>query len=272
MKNDSAYNNVDHIPGGADYPDIWAVAAREYREIEVSLGRARLNDAYGPHERQKLDLFHPAGPAEGLLVFIHGGYWLRFDRSYWSHLAAGANARGWAVAMPSYRLAPEVRIAEIKHDVAAAVAQAATRVAGPIRLAGHSAGGHLVARMLMSDGGLQPALRDRLRAAMVISPVSDLRPLLETSMNDELCLDRVEADAESPALGVPAVDLPVTVWVGADERPVFLDQARWLADAWTGSALIVEPDRHHFDIVEGLANPESTLTRALFGQVPNLSR
>ena len=43
-------------------------------------------------------------------MFVHGGYWLRFDRDMWSHLAAGAVARGWACAIPSYTLAPEARI------------------------------------------------------------------------------------------------------------------------------------------------------------------
>ena len=44
--------------------------------------------------------------------------------------------------MPGYVLAPEVRIAAITAMVADAVAAAAAEVAGPIRLAGHSAGGH----------------------------------------------------------------------------------------------------------------------------------
>ena len=46
-----------------------------------------------------------------LVVFVHGGYWLRFHRDIWSHFAQGLTARGWAVAMPSYTLAPEARIA-----------------------------------------------------------------------------------------------------------------------------------------------------------------
>ena len=44
------------------------------------------------------------------VVFVHGGYWMKFDRSYWSHFSEGLTARGWAVAMPSYTLAPEARI------------------------------------------------------------------------------------------------------------------------------------------------------------------
>jgi acetyl esterase/lipase len=263
MKNDIAYTNADFIPDGASYPDRWADAAREWREIEVALGRARLNDPYGPGERQKMDIFHPAGRPEGLIVFVHGGYWMRFDRSFWSHLARGATARGWAVAIPSYTLAPEARISAITQEVAQAVAHAATRVAGPIRLAGHSAGGHLVARMVCPDVALPGAVSERLARVLPISPVADLRPLLETSMNAALRLDAEEAEAESPALAPAPRDVPTTVWVGAEERPAFLDQARWLAAAWPTADLVIDPGRHHFDVIEGLADPDSTITAAL---------
>ncbi len=257
---DDAYANAAHIPGGTDYPDKWAALAAEHRAVEQAVGRAMLNLRYGDGARHLWDLFYPAGRPEGLLVFVHGGYWLRFDKTFWSHLATGATARGWAVAMPSYTLAPEARIAAITVEVARAIEAAAARVAGPVVLTGHSAGGHLVARAVSPDVGL--SVRDRVRRVVPISPVSDLRPLMLTKMNADLRLDDAEAAAESPAL-LPAPDIDTHVWVGADERPVFLDQARWLADAW-GARLTVEPGRHHFDVVEALAKVDSPLTSSLF--------
>lgn len=261
MKNDIAYAHADFIPDGASYPDRWSEAARTHRELEAALGRARLNAPYGPDERQKLDLFHPSGKAEGLVVFVHGGYWLRFDRSWWSHFAAGLANRGWAVAIPSYTLAPQARISEITREIARATEAAARLVAGPIRLTGHSAGGHLVARMGCRDVVMDPAVRARIARILPISPVADLRPLLETSMNAGLQLDEAEAVAESPVLH-PAPDCPVTVWVGAEERPAFLDQARWLAEAWQAGHRIA-PGRHHFDVLDDLSDPESPMIRAL---------
>lgn len=263
MNNDTDYNNVDFIPDGASYPDRWEEDARAWREREEAVGRARLNHAYGPGERQKMDLFHPAGKPEGLVVFVHGGYWLRFHRHVWSHFAEGLTARGYAVAMPSYTLAPEARISEITREIARAVEGAARLIAGPIRLTGHSAGGHLVARLLCRDVLLDPGVRTRLERSVPISPVSDLRPLLDTSMNETLGLDPDEAEAESPALH-PAPEVPVTVWVGAEERPVFLDQARWLAEAW-GAEHRIAPGRHHFDVIDGLRDPDSPLVNALLG-------
>lgn len=94
---------------------------------------------------------------------------------------------------------------------------------------------------------------------MSISPVTDLRPLLDTGMNADFQLDKDAAKAESPVFqGKPSV--PVTVWVGADELPAFLEQSRWLVDAWACDH-VVEDGRHHFDIIDSLTDPDSELVR-----------
>ena len=86
-------------------------------------------------------------------------------------------------------------------------------------------------------------------------------------MNADFGLDATSAVAESPALQPKALDAPVSVWVGADERPVFLDQARWLADAW-GDALTIVPERHHFDVIDALEEAESDLVSTILGERP----
>ena len=110
---DDAYANAPHIPGGDGYPARWEAAAAAFRGGHGRTGCAR-GCAYGAHPRERVDLFLPRGRGRaGLVVFVHGGYWRAFDRGDWSHLAAGPLARGWAVAMPGYVLAPEARIAAI---------------------------------------------------------------------------------------------------------------------------------------------------------------
>ncbi len=132
---------------------------------------------------------------------------------------------------------------------------------GPISLAGHSAGGHLVARML--DRSVLPSdIGARLHAAVPISPVVDLRPLLKTDMNGILQLDTVEAEAESPVLMRDRYPARVTVWVGENERPAFLDQAQWLGQAW-GVQGVISAGRHHFDVIDDLADPSSEMVHAL---------
>lgn len=264
MDMQTAYENLPFIPDIEAILERLPEAAFDFRSVEAAIGRARLNLPYGDHPRQAFDLFYPAGRPEGLMVFVHGGYWRRFDRTDWSHLAKGATARGWAVAMPSYPLAPEVRISRITDDVAQAITAAAAQVAGPILLCGHSAGGHLVARMAEAASPLPEDVLARVVRVVPISPLGDLRPLLETPINEDLRLDMAEAEAESPALRAPRPDLPVTVWAGAEERPVFVQQAQDLAAAWRAD-LRVAPGFHHMDIIDGLEDPDSPLTRSLFG-------
>jgi arylformamidase len=264
MATDRDYENGTFIPGAAEYPPRWAEAALDWRQVEGAVGRARLNQPYGVGAREQFDLFFPAGRPAGLFVFVHGGYWMAFDRSSWSHLARGATAAGWAVAMPSYSLAPAARIAGITQQIGAAITAAAAQVAGPIVLAGHSAGGHLVARMASADGPLGADVAGRVQRVLPISPLSDLRPFLDLTMNETLRLDAAEAAAESPVLQDQGA-APMTVWVGADERPAFLDQARWLAEVWPRTDLHIAPGRHHFDVIDELEDPDSAMLRAALG-------
>lgn len=266
---DDAYDNRGHIKDAESYPPRWAEAAARFRKDMEKSGRARLDIPYGTLSRERLDLFLPEGTAQGLVVFVHGGYWRAFAKSDWSHLAQGALARGWAVAIPAYSLCPAARISQITRQVGAAIAVAARQLSGPIRLAGHSAGGHLVARMVCEDAPLPGAVTHRIASVLSISGIHDLRPLMRTRINQDLRLDRAEARAESPALLTPREDVPVTCWVGADERPEFRRQTALLANIWTGCGVETraeeEPGRHHFDVIDGLADPDSALMAALIG-------
>ncbi|HIC65108.1 MAG: alpha/beta hydrolase [Paracoccus sp. (in: a-proteobacteria)] len=255
---DDAYANARHIPDGEAWPARWAEAAAAFRQRHM------------PQPLGQGHLFRPDGDVQGLVVFVHGGYWMRFDPSLWSHLAAGPLAHGWAVALPAYTLAPAARIPGITQEVARTIAQAAAAIAGPIALTGHSAGGHLAARMICDDGTLPAPLAARVSACVPISGLFDLRPLMRTRLNDTLRLDPAEAAAESPALLTPRADIPVTAWVGGAERPEFLRQARLLADIWAGlgaaTQCVIAPGRHHFDVMESLACPDSAMTRALLSR------
>ncbi len=262
---DDAYANAAHIPGAEAYPLRWRQAAHEWRMARAAAGRARLNLPYGPRTRQRFDLFLPEGPAEGVVVFVHGGYWRAFGRQDWSHLAAGGVAHGVAVALPSHTLAPRARIGAITREIASALTAIAAETTGPIHLAGHSAGGHLVARMLCRDVPLSAEVSARLGRVLMISPLGDLRPLMRTRINDDLRLDMPEAEAESPVLAPSRRLVPAHVWVGAGERPAFLEQARALADRW-GVPLAIAPGRHHFNVIDDLCDPESTMVKTLLGR------
>jgi len=266
---DDAYSNGIYIEGGDAYPTRWAAEAASFREAMTAEGRAELDQPYGLLPRERFDLFLPDGPALGTFIFVHGGYWMAFDKSSWSHLAAGALARGWAVALPSYSLCPEVRVSEITAQVARAVVAIASGSIGGLALAGHSAGGHLVTRLCCADSPLPAPVRSRIRHTVSISGLHDLRPLLKTTMNQTLRLDAAEAARESPALLMPMPGARATCWVGTKERPEFIRQNALLANIWTGlGARMTEckaEGRHHFDVIADLADPDSGLISALLG-------
>lgn len=262
-----AYTNGAHIPGGERWPAAWEEPAAAYRERALAAGRLDCDIAYGDGERNRLDLFHPAGVPKGLVVYIHGGYWMRFDKSLWSHLAKGAVEAGYVVAMPSYTLCPEIGIAGIVREIGAAVAHAAGLAVGPILLTGHSAGGHLATRMACENAPLPEEVASRISHVLSISGVHDLRPMLRTGMNEVLKLGADEAAAESPVLLSPREGTRLTCWVGAAERAEFIRQNALLANVWTGlgaaTAVVEEPDRHHFNVVDALAERDSAIVRTL---------
>lgn len=262
---EDAFSNGDYIENSDAFPEAWTQKAKAFRDshdMDIDL-------SYGDAPRMVMDLVRPKGRCKGLAVIVHGGYWLAFDKSSWTHLAQGALTAGWAVALPSYTLAPEATLPEITQQIGRAIAFAADKVAGPIHLAGHSAGGHLVTRMACLNGPLPAPVAARLARVVSISGLHDLRPLLHHSMNDTLGLTPDTAASESAALTQPLAHVDVTAWVGAQERPEFLRQSGLLAQNWSrhgiNAKLRAAPDRHHFNVIDGLCDRDAPLTRAFVG-------
>lgn len=263
---DDAYANGTHVKGSEHYPDSWRTLAETFRQ-QWPAEQQSPDLRYGDQPRQHYDLMRPAGNAAGTVVFIHGGYWMKFGKQEWSHLASGCLARGWQFAIPGYTLAPEASISDIVVEVASAINAIAGNGSGPIRLVGHSAGGHLVSRMISEDSGLADDVQARVDQTVSISGVHDLRPLRHTAMNDTLRLDEAEAISQSPVLRQPVAGANICCWVGEDERPEFIRQSELLANIWRGlkarTALHIEPQKHHFNVIEALQQPDSELVRLL---------
>jgi hypothetical protein len=257
------YDNVGHIPDAMGFIEKWPLEAEAFRE-KADL---QINIPYENRERNLFDLFHPQGRAKGLFIFVHGGYWLRFDKSFWSHLAAGPLAKNYAVAMPSYTLCPDAKISEITTEVTASIEAAAERVEGPIILCGHSAGGHLVTRQICEDTKLDKSVLERIQKVISISGVHDLRPILNIVQNETINLDEGEAVLQSPALLKPKLGIPVDCIVGAEERPEFIRQNDLLANIWRGMGLATTSThvagKHHFDVIDDLLDPDGIICSVL---------
>lgn len=121
MNWNDAYANAPYIKHAETYLHLWSQAARAFRASCKPNTRAQLDIDYNTNERHKVDIFWPHGQPLGLIFFVHGGFWRAFDKNSWSHLAAALVSAGWAVAIPSYRLAPSVSLEKIGDDVATAL-------------------------------------------------------------------------------------------------------------------------------------------------------
>lgn len=266
MNWDDAYDNRKSVPEFPHYLERWTAQAQAFRDEMVLQSRCELSLSYGEAERNVADLFLPETTPKGLVIYVHGGYWRSLDKSYWSHLAKGALAQGFAVGVPSYTLAPQARIIRIVEEIASAIEVLGTRVPGEIRLIGHSAGGHLVARMLCNDSALSARCQNRIIHTVAVSGVFDLEHLPKTAMNDDLRLDDEEIQSQSPARLRPRTGVSITCLVGADELPEFQRQ-NGLLNTWRDAGAqvdtIVSEGKNHFSVVEPLELANSELLQAL---------
>ena len=264
---DDAYENSAYIPGAASWLQGLPDRAASFR---AGISDAAPDRPYGDGDRQRFDLFAPDGgldAAKGVIGIVHGGYWMALSKDDFSHLAAGPLACGWAVAMIGYTLAPQARIADITAEIAAATNVVAAVGSGPLRLVGHSAGGHLVTRMMCRDVPLSDEAAQRLDRVVSVSGLHDLRPLRRLARNATWKLDDAEAAAESPIMRMPREGVELVCIAGADERPEFIRQNAILPLAWQGlgtpaySRLLAGD--HHFSVIDHLADAGSALCKTV---------
>lgn len=110
--------------------------------------------------RHQLDLYLPKGVQNfPVVVFIHGGAWMIGDNrccGLYSSIGEFFASHGIGAVLPNYRLSPGARHPDHIRDVARAFAWTRAHIveyggrADQLFLAGHSAGGHLVA-LLATD-------------------------------------------------------------------------------------------------------------------------
>lgn len=174
--------------------------------------------AYGDDRRQRMDVYAPDGAQDlPTLVFFYGGGWDSGSRDVYGWAAQALAARGYVVAVPDYRLVPEVRFPAFIEDAAAATARAAS-IAGAyggdasrLGVLGHSAGAHLAMMIALDRRYMQAVGRpDLIRAAAGLAGPYDFLPFdVPASQN---------AFGRAPD---PTLTQPVT-FVRADAPPLWL--------------------------------------------------
>jgi arylformamidase len=257
---DIAYNNSLAVPDGDKRRDGWIARSVEMRKKNPEL----LDLAYGPRERNRLDVFRSGKTRAPLFVLIHGGYWQRNHKDMFACMAEGPLSKGFDVAVIGYTLCPEVTLTELVAETHAAIRW--LRKEGPSRgfgegklvVSGWSAGGHLTAMTL----GL-----DEVDAGLAISGIYDVEPCRLNYLNEKLHLTAPEAAAMSPLLHLPKRKIPATIAFGLVELPELQRQSRAYhqarLDAGLPSGLLPLDAHNHFSIMDELAAPTGKLSGAL---------
>ncbi len=160
--------------------------------------------SYGSHSRQRVDVYPvmetrltsavkgasivspaAAAPAQGrpMVIFFYGGSWNSGSRADYRFVATALNDLGYVVAIPDYRLTPEVLYPEFLHDSATAVRalirDAHQFGADPNRIvvAGHSAGAYNAAMIAMDQRWMQDDDRKHIRGLIGFAAPVNFLPI-----------------------------------------------------------------------------------------------
>lgn len=277
--------DVDYNVRNTVAPESFDATVEEYRQRsrETVDGLDGFADVrFDPDSTERLDVWGVGGALRPVFVAIHGGYWRALSRHHTAFMAGMLADAGIATVAVDYGLAPHTPLEEIVRQVRAAVAWVYHHGAehgldrNRIVVGGSSAGGHLTATTMVSGWQAEFGLPDDVvRAAMPISGLFDIRPLVDSFANEWLGLDDSRASALSPMLQTDRVGPRAVVAVAEHDGVGFLEQSRKFHEAWarrSESELLVVPDRNHYDIFLDLTEPDSALGRALLGLFAGLEQ
>lgn len=257
--------------GRPDYEETVIPSWSSDSEQARTLTDCSLDIRYGLGENQRLDVFRCGSETSSTLVYFHGGYWQRGDKSIYSFIAPPFIEVGINVVVVGYDLCPSVTITRISEEAREAMAYIWRNAADlginrdRITVMGHSAGGHIT-QMMMATSWLRfgedlPA--NLIKAGIPVSPLSYLEPVrLTEALNAGIRMDPEEAEAESPMTNHPPLtNAPQLVVVGGAETQEFHRQARMYVDTYVTSDraidLYIVPEVDHFDELNVLVDPTS---------------
>ena len=264
---DLQFNNRFHVPDFKNYLQHWETLSRQTeKELKV------IKDVpYGISIRECLDVYPSLQPGSKTLVFIHGGYWQRFDKLLFHFIAKTFYNYGVTTVLINYPLAPDVKMDEIVMSCSKAINWIHENIAmyngsmNNIFIAGHSAGAHLAAMLLLQEH-TQTNLHF-IKGMCGISGLYNLVPIHLSNINDIVKLDREMTIDNSPALKEPGKICPVLLACGAEETAEFIEQSRQLKNNWQKKISSIElteiADLNHFSILSSIIDAGSVLHQSV---------
>ena len=222
---------------------------------------------YGNLPRECLDVFPSGFPGSKTLLFIHGGYWQRFDKSMF-HFIAGAFANyGVTTVLMNYPLAPAATMDTIVASCQKALhwlQDNCIKLNGDpnqLFIAGHSAGAHLATMLLALEK--PETSHPAVKGICAISGLFNLIPIQLSNINDVVQMNKEMAIKNSPAFLVPPESGILLLAVGEAETAEFKDQSRELYSNWKNRISSIEmlhvPGLHHLSIVDSIYDSSAAL-------------
>ena len=254
----------------------WMEMSQRYRAQSIN----KTNLIYGSYPRNTLDFFSPNGNSLGFILYIHGGYWQRGDKSVYSFIAKPFVERGYSVAVMNYQMCPDVKLTEIVPQAREAIKWLWNNSSNlkisrdNFNVLGHSAGGHITTEMLFTNWNQedQSLPKNLLHTGVAVSGIYDFEPILYCSENDGLRMDLKEAKAASTIHKKPSIDIPHILSYGLNEPPDMhrqsLDYAKTFASNFSSLEIIEINNADHFETVDAITDEDGQLFNkilSLFG-------
>ncbi len=243
---------------------------------------------YAPGERGTMDLYVPDGASDRtpVVVFFYGGSWDSGSKAIYRFVGQALAAEGFAVAVPDYRVYPDVVFPGFVEDGARAVAavQRLAREGGsplpagrhPLALMGHSAGAQIAALLALDPRYLRAAGSDpaRISALVGLSGPYDFLPLDEERYKRIFPVE--VRDQSQPVRYARAGAPPTFLAAGLADTTVDPENTRSLARALRAKGVAVEetliPDIDHIGTISSFATALPLGDRDLAGAVATFLR
>lgn len=261
---DAAYDQRAYAPLG---DQITARFITDSKETRRRLGNPQ-SIAYGPTDIEKLGLFKTSRASAPVMMFVHGGAWLRNQAGDFHYIAENfvrAGAHFVAIDfVPVDRANGDLRVVadQVRRAVVWVYRNAASfgGDAGRIYISGQSSGAHLAGVALTTDWPKQYSVPVQvLKGGVLQSGMYEMKPVRLSSRSSYIRFDDDMEQAMSSQRHIANLHAPIAVMYGTNETPEFQRQNREFATAVKAAGkpvtLTVLTNHNHYEVQQTLANP-----------------